>query len=66
MSIKVACNKCGQELTEPGGLAFSPPLGGEVTITVNNIVSRTTIMKVDKKHLCVSCWERFEQWLISK
>jgi len=55
--IKVICYKCANELTEAGGLAFSPPnyssVKGEESI-VNH---------VDKLHICKKCWTEFEEWL---
>ena len=47
--ICVICEKCGKEVTMPGGLGFSPPfnLYGQVT----------------KRHLCVGCYWLFIEWL---
>jgi hypothetical protein len=36
------CNGCGEMLTEPGGLLFSPP---------------DVLGRVDKLHLCVDCFD---------
>ena len=44
--IKIICDKCGNELTELGGLAFSPP---DSTLC-------------HKKHLCVDCYDKFLTW----
>lgn len=40
--IAVTCSRCGEELTAPGGLMFSPPLDG--------------VWNVVKFHLCAECW----------
>ena len=42
--ITVKCSRCGEELFEPGGLAFSPPDEHD---------------SATKYHLCKHCWERF-------
>lgn len=39
--LKINCDKCGNELKEPGALLFTPPKKG----------------KVRKYHLCVRCWK---------
>lgn len=40
--LSVMCDRCGDTLTQPGALAFSPPaVGGH---------------QVEKYHLCVRCW----------
>lgn len=49
--IKPTCDKCRKELTDFGGLAFSPP---NKYGAANN---------VSKHHLCVDCWEAFRVWL---
>lgn len=46
MSINPTCDKCNRELTEFGGLLFSPP---------NND------RKVTKYHLCKKCFEEIEK-----
>lgn len=38
--LKIKCSRCKEELSEPGGLCFSPP----------------NYDMVGKFHLCVSCW----------
>lgn len=43
MAIKPKCCKCNKELTEYGGLLISPPDNDG---------------KVDKKHICVKCYEK--------
>jgi hypothetical protein len=40
--LSIACDRCGDRLTQPGALAFSPPQAGS--------------WQVEKFHLCVSCW----------
>jgi hypothetical protein len=40
--LSVACDRCGNLLTEPGALVFSPP--------------QADCQQVEKYHLCVSCW----------
>ena len=50
MAISPKCDKCGNELTENGGLAFSPPFEN----------------KSSKWHLCARCWSLFTQWLAEK
>lgn len=42
MNIKITCDSCKQELTELGGLLFSPPVSN----------------KVIKNHLCVNCYKK--------
>lgn len=49
--IKPKCDKCGLELEDFGGLAFSPPVKFSETSTVV------------KLHLCKTCWEEFLSWL---
>jgi hypothetical protein len=46
----ILCDKCGETLSELGGLAFSPP-----TWSFDNTVN--------KFHICIKCWEDFEKWL---
>ena len=46
--LKVHCDVCEKELSEPGALLFGPP----------NDVARTL-----KRHLCVSCYRHLEQTL---
>ncbi len=41
MSLDIHCDRCGDPLTQPGALIFSPP-------------QRRT---VEKYHLCVGCYE---------
>ncbi len=46
--IAPKCDKCHDELTDFGALAFSPPdTDGQVT----------------KYHLCVRCFDLLQQWL---
>jgi hypothetical protein len=40
--LELKCNRCGDELKEPGALVFSPPTGDG--------------WLVEKFHLCVDCW----------
>lgn len=40
MSFKVRCDKCGDELTQQGGLLFGPPIAN----------------KTAKYHLCNKCY----------
>ena len=40
--IAVYCDRCGEELTEPGALEISPP-------TANGVCVKT--------HVCVKCWK---------
>ncbi len=50
--IAPKCDRCGEELDAPGGLAFSPPPTVEHASTV------------EKLHLCVPCWsDHFLPWL---
>ena len=48
--LKIACDKCKDELTEPGGLAFGPP--------------HTTAVEAlaVKYHLCRKCWVAFQHF----
>lgn len=46
--ISPKCDKCLQELTDFGALAFSPP---------------NTDGQVTKYHLCVSCFNLLKAWL---
>lgn len=49
--LKIGCDKCGNELVEPGGLAFGPPhTTGIEALAV-------------KYHLCRKCWVLFQHWL---
>ncbi len=41
------CERCKAPLTEPGGLAFSPPTGQVVV----------------KVHICRLCWEALRRWI---
>ena len=43
-----SCDGCRAPLTEPGGLAFSPPNGHD---------------ECTKSHLCVECYRAFVVWL---
>lgn len=52
--LKLKCNKCGQELNQPGALVFSPPK--------ENLWAKGL---VEKHHLCWRCWEILLCWLIS-
>ncbi len=40
--LKLKCDKCGRELSQPGALLFSPPT--------------TDGWLVEKYHLCPDCW----------
>jgi hypothetical protein len=42
------CDKCDEQLEEPGGLGFGPP--GHAGFA-------------QKFHLCVKCWFLFLEWL---
>ncbi|MDQ5886050.1 MAG: hypothetical protein QG628_447 [Patescibacteria group bacterium] len=44
VAIKPTCDKCGQELLDYGGILLSPP---------------DSFGKVQKYHLCVTCYEEF-------
>lgn len=57
MAIKVMCDKCGKELTDLGGLAFSPP---------EHPYQTGPVTWVGKVHLCRVCWRRFAKWLQRK
>lgn len=52
MSIEIKCDKCQEELNEPGGLVFSPPspCGGHDECI--------------KHHLCKKCYNLFFEWLV--
>ena len=56
MGLKVKCDKCGEELDEFGGLAFSPPIP---PVDENDF-------SVKKYHICGSCWKLFEWWIAYK
>ncbi len=43
MAISVFCDKCSDELEEPGALLFSPPTG----------------LQVKKFHICKKCFKMF-------
>jgi hypothetical protein len=47
MSIRPECNKCLQELEEPGAIILSPPDGA----------------LVQKFHLCATCYGKLVEWL---
>lgn len=47
VSIQVNCNRCGDELDDPGALVFGPPLWG---------------IKVQKRHVCMKCWPKLMRW----
>jgi len=47
MSIRPECNKCLQELEEPGAIILSPPDGA----------------LVQKFHLCATCYGELVEWL---
>jgi hypothetical protein len=49
--ISPRCDKCGENLTAFGALAFSPPDERDM---------------VRKYHLCVECFARLEEWLAVK
>lgn len=49
MAIKPICDKYKEELTEAGGLVFSPPIGDDNKVRV-------------KYHLCVKAWTGFVEW----
>lgn len=53
--ITVCCDKCGTELSELGGVAFSPPVKLR-----NGLVYRPQVVKI---HLCKKCWYKFMKWL---
>ena len=40
--LNLKCDKCGQDLAQPGALLFSPPKHDQWI--------------VEKYHLCVDCW----------
>lgn len=50
--IKVACKKCGKDLTEPGGILFGMPIGSEKNVDV-----------VAKRHLCRDCYNLVEHFI---
>ena len=47
MSLQIDCDRCGEEVSFPGGLVFSPPVGHSV----------------EKYHICRACWHKFRSWL---
>jgi len=51
--MDISCDKCGEGLTTPGGLAFSPPTYREVG---DDMLCR-------KYHLCIDCWTKFKDWM---
>lgn len=52
MGIKPICDKCGDELIEPGALMFGPPQSD------NGMVS--------KWHLCRPCWRMVNDFVNAK
>jgi hypothetical protein len=56
MSIKPICDKCNQELNEPGGISWSPP------IYINSLERPV----YDKYHICVKCWKDLIKWISNK
>jgi hypothetical protein len=54
MAIKPKCDKCGNELKEYGGLAFSPP---------RTLPDESPSLDVNKYHICADCWRKFLEWL---
>jgi hypothetical protein len=47
----ITCNRCGQEVKEPGGLLFGPPqkIHDKEFLTLTHTMS-------EKDHLCVPCY----------
>ena len=52
--IKPKCDKCRDELTEFGGLMFSPPQHGYESYKHR---------EVEKFHVCVKCWKLLMEWI---
>jgi len=52
--IKPRCDKCHNELTAYGGLAFSPP---------ETKPDESCGREVEKYHICAKCWQLFMAWL---
>ena len=44
--LDITCVQCKKKITEPGGLAFSPPVAGDM---------------VRKLHFCKECWKQWEK-----
>jgi len=57
MSIRPECNKCLQELDEPGAILLSPPYEADEASL------RFLPQQVRKFHLCVSCYRELVEWL---
>jgi hypothetical protein len=55
--IKPKCDKCGEELQEYGGLAFSPP---------ETLPDGSPGCQVYKIHICAKCWKLLLKWLKSR
>lgn len=53
--IYVTCDYCQQDLTEPGGLIFSPPL--KLPDACVGLVGSGGLV-VLKRHICVKCWDK--------
>lgn len=56
MAIQPTCDRCGVELTEPGALFFSPPTAIRSLGDVEEVL-------VFKKHLCVSCSDKVNDFI---
>ena len=52
--IRPHCDKCREELTAYGGLAFSPP---------GTLPDESSTREVGKFHICARCWTLFMRWL---
>lgn len=45
--LKIKCDRCYNELDDPGALVFSPPVSYDVK----------------KFHICNSCWFDLREWI---
>lgn len=51
--IRPKCDKCGEELTAYGALAFSPP----------ETKPDESCGGIEKYHICAACWPKLVAWL---
>ncbi len=62
MAINPTCDMCKKELVDFGGLLFSPP-EQSVDGQTSNVASHTPVSKVEKYHICKSCWIKVRKML---
>lgn len=46
--MKFFCDRCGEEIKEPGALVFAPPSACNYCI---------------KQNLCMNCWIKLAEWM---